>query len=66
VVMPDGSIAAELPRRTADVMVVEVPLSSTVTPAVVIGHGLEWGVVMLALGALIGAALGPRRRPSAG
>src|SRR5690606_37192857 len=29
VVMPDGSIAAELPRRTADVMVVEVPLSST-------------------------------------
>lgn len=62
VVMPDGTIMAELPRRTADAMVVEVPLSTTITPAVVIGHGVEWTVVTIAVGGLIGAAWGARRR----
>jgi apolipoprotein N-acyltransferase len=51
-----------LPRYTADVMVVDVPLSTTTTPATVIGAGVEWGVAAIALGALIGAALGGRRR----
>jgi apolipoprotein N-acyltransferase len=61
VILPDGTIADELPRYTAGAMVVDVPLSTTKTPAVVIGRGVEWGVAMIALGALIGAALGGRR-----
>lgn len=61
VILPDGSIADELPRYTAGTMVVDVPLSTTKTPAVVIGRGVEWGVAMIALGALIGAALSSRR-----
>jgi apolipoprotein N-acyltransferase len=62
VIMPDGEIVDQLPRYTADVMVVDVPLSTTTTPATVIGAGVEWGVAAIALGALIGAALGGRRR----
>lgn len=62
VILPDGTIAAELPRYTAEAMVVDVPLSTTTTPAVVIGRGVEGGVASIALGALIGAALGSRRR----
>ncbi len=64
VILPDGSTAAELPRYEAGAMVVDVPLSTTTTPAVVIGRGVEWGVAALALGALIGAAIGGRRRRS--
>lgn len=62
VILPDGTIAADLPRYVASAMVVDVPLSTTTTPAVVVGRGVEWGVAMIALGALIGAALGSRRR----
>ena len=62
VILPDGTIADELPRYTAGAMVVDVPLSTTTTPAVVIGRGVEGGVAAIALGALIGAALGGRRR----
>jgi len=61
VILPDGTIADELPRYTAGTMVVDVPLSTTTTPAVVVGRGVEWGVAMIALGALIGAAVGGRR-----
>lgn len=62
VILPDGTITSRLPRYTAGVMVVDVPLSTTTTPAVVIGRGVEWGVGVVALGALIGAAVGGRRR----
>ena len=62
VILPDGGTAAELPRYEAGAMVGDVPLSTTTTPAVVIGRGVEWGVAVMALGALIGAALGVRRR----
>ena len=62
VILPDGTITVELPRYTAAAMVVDVPLSTTTTPAVVIGRGVEGGVAVLGLGALIGAALGGRRR----
>ena len=61
-ILPDGTITVELPRYTAAAMVVDVPLSTTTTPAVVIGRGVEGGVAVLGLGALIGAALGGRRR----
>ena len=62
VILPDGRTVAELPRFEAGAMVVDVPLSTTRTPAVVIGRGVEWGVAAIALGALIGAAIGGRRR----
>ncbi|MBN9142126.1 MAG: apolipoprotein N-acyltransferase [Micrococcales bacterium] len=62
VILPDGTIVDELPRYTAGAMVVDVPLSTTTTPAVVIGRGVEWGVAAFALGALIGAGLGGGRR----
>ena len=61
VILPDGTIASELPRYTAGVMVVDVPLSTTTTPAVVIGRGVEGGIAAISLGALIGTALGSRR-----
>jgi apolipoprotein N-acyltransferase len=62
IILPDGTIIDQLPRYTADTMVADVPLSTTTTPAVVIGRGVEWGVVAIALGALIGSAIGGRRR----
>jgi len=62
VILPDGSIAAQLPRYTAGAMVEDVPLSTTTTPAVVFGRGVEWSVAVIAIGALVGAALGGRRR----
>ncbi len=62
VMLPDGSTIARLPRYEAGAMVVDVPLSTTTTPAVVIGRGVEWGVAVVAFGALIGAAIGGRRR----
>lgn len=62
IILPDGAIAAELPRHTAATMLVDVPLSTATTPAVLIGQGVEWGAAALALGTLIGAALGSRRR----
>src|SRR5690606_29940909 len=62
VILPDGTTAAELPRYTADALVVDVPRGPTTTPAVVIGRGVAGVVAAIALGALIGAALGSRRR----
>lgn len=61
IILPDGTIVDQLPRYTADTMVADVPLSTTTTPAVVIGRGVEWGVVAIALGALIGSGIGGRR-----
>ncbi|AYF99005.1 apolipoprotein N-acyltransferase [Protaetiibacter intestinalis] len=57
VILPDGTIADDLTRYTAGVMVVDVPLENATTPAVVIGAGVGWGVAMLGLGALAGQAL---------
>lgn len=62
VILPDGSTVAQLPRYEAGAMVVDAPLSTTTTPAVAIGRGVEWGVAVIALGALIGAAIGGGRR----
>jgi len=62
IILPDGTIAEQLPRYTAAAMVLDVPLSTTTTPATVIGAGVEWGVAAVGLGALIGAGLGGRRR----
>jgi len=62
IILPDGSTMDELPRYVAGVMVADVPLITTTTPAVVIGRGVEWGVAAIGLGALLGTAIGGRRR----
>lgn len=60
IILPDGTIVDQLPRYTPAVMVRDIPLVSTTTPATVIGFWVEWGVAMLALGTLIGAATARR------
>lgn len=62
IVLPDGTVVEELPRYTAAVMVRDVPLSTTKTPALLFGRGIESGLAAIGLGGLIGAALGGRRR----
>lgn len=62
IIAPDGVTIAELPWYTAAAMIEDVPLSSTITPAVVWGRELEWLVSGIGLGALITAALVGRRK----
>jgi apolipoprotein N-acyltransferase len=62
IIAPDGTTIAELPWFTAAVMVEDVPLSSTITPAVIWGRECEWLVSGIGLGALIVAALAGRRK----
>ncbi|MGX5680524.1 apolipoprotein N-acyltransferase [Schumannella luteola] len=65
---PDGSTIAILPWYEPGSMVEVVPLSTTTTPAVLLGRQVEWLVSGLGLGALIVAGLAarttrtPRRR----
>ncbi|QYH37179.1 apolipoprotein N-acyltransferase [Salinibacterium sp. M195] len=62
IIAPDGSTIAQLPWYTAAAMIDDVPLSNTITPAVVVGRELEWFVSGIGLGALIIAAFAARRR----
>ncbi len=65
IITPDGHTLDSLPTFTAGAMVQTVPLSETITPAMVAGRGLEWLVSGLALAGLvlcIGAARRQRRR----
>jgi apolipoprotein N-acyltransferase len=62
---PDGSVIAQLPDYKAGAMLENVPLSSAVTPAMVIGPAVEWlaggiGLAGLILGLLL--TLARRRR----
>lgn len=57
IIAPDGSTIDALPLFTAGVMVAEVPLSETITPAHALGRTLEWFVCLLAGAALAIAAL---------
>ena len=62
---PDGSVIAQLPDYKAGAMLEKVPLSSAVTPAMVIGPAVEWlaggiGLAGLILGLLL--TLARRRR----
>lgn len=63
IIAPDGSTLDELTWFTADAMVVDVPLSAAITPAVTLGRQLEWGVAALGLTGLLLAALAGRRHP---
>ena len=65
VITPDGGTLNELPVYTAQIMLNDVPLSDTITPAVLGGRQVEWFVSGFGLGALLISALfvrGSRKR----
>lgn len=62
VMLADGTTIASLPWYTAGAMVVDVPTSSTVTPAVLLGRQLEWLVSGFGLAVLLLGAIAARRR----
>jgi apolipoprotein N-acyltransferase len=62
IVLPDGTIDQELPWYEPGVMVADVPLLTTVTPAVLVGRQLEWLAAMVGLGGLLIAGMGARGR----
>jgi len=53
IIAPDGSTLERLPTFTPGTMLQDVPLSTTTTPATVVGQGLEIAVSVLALLGLI-------------
>ena len=53
IIAPDGSTIASLPRFTAGAMYETVPLSTTMTPAMLLGRALE---IVLAAGGVLGSA----------
>ncbi len=66
-IAPDGSTIARLPWYEAGAMVEEVPLSTTVTPAALLGRQVEWFVAGLGIAGLIVAGfsvLAQRRNPA--
>jgi apolipoprotein N-acyltransferase len=64
---PDGRVIATLPTFTRGALVETIPLSKTVTPAMVAGRQIEWAVGGFGLAALVvGLLLAPRRRPRRG
>ena len=65
VIAPDGTIVQQLPWYTPGTMVQDVALSSTTTPAVLLGRQLEWLVSGVGLAALLAAGLFARvgRKP---
>jgi apolipoprotein N-acyltransferase len=61
IVLPDGTIEQQLPWYEPGVMVADVPLMTTVTPAVLLGRQLEWLACILGLGGLLVAGLTRRK-----
>jgi len=65
IITSDGGTLNELPVYTAQIMLNDVPLSNTITPAVLGGRQVEWFVSGFGLGALLISALfvrGSRKR----
>jgi apolipoprotein N-acyltransferase len=63
IILPDGSTLDQLPTYTVGHMSADVPTSSTVTGAVVLGRQLEWLVSFSALAILLlGGVMGRRQR----
>jgi apolipoprotein N-acyltransferase len=60
IIFPDGSVHDQLEWYTPNVMIDDVPLGTTMTPAVVGGRQLEWFVCGGALIVLIGAGVSIR------
>lgn len=61
-IAPDGSTIDRLPTFEAGAMVQNVPLSSTVTPAMAFGPALEGAAMALGIGGLAIAGLGVARK----
>jgi apolipoprotein N-acyltransferase len=63
VIMPDGEVVQQTKIFTADALVAEVPLRSSLTPATRMGTAPEWALVALAGGGIAWAVvLGVRAR----
>lgn len=62
VILADGSTLDSVKRYTAATMVDNVPLSTTVTPAVMISHPLEWSLSAFGLATLLISFIATRRR----
>lgn len=62
IIAPDGSTIVELETFTPGVMLEDVPLSDTVTPASVIGRWVEWLAGLIGLGGLAAAFIQTRVR----
>lgn len=60
VYLPDGSELASLAPYEPGVMIVDVPLSDTITPAVALGRPLEWLAAGAGLALLLAARIGAR------
>lgn len=62
IIYPDGSLHHRLPTYEPGIMVDDVPLGTTITPAVLAGQQIEWLEAGGSLVVLIGAGIGARRR----
>jgi apolipoprotein N-acyltransferase len=62
IVLPDGTIDQQLPWYEPGVMIADVPLLTTVTPAVLVGRQLEWLAAIVGLAGLLIAGVAARRR----
>ena len=61
IVLPDGTIEQQLVWYEPGTMVADIPLLTTITPAVLLGRGIEWFVSAIGLGALLVAGIAARR-----
>ena len=64
IMTPTGETIDRLPTYTEGYMIADVPTASHTTPAVVIGHSLEWFIAGLGLAALVIGGLFMRGSPS--
>jgi apolipoprotein N-acyltransferase len=62
VIGPDGDVVAAIEPRTRELLLQEVPLTTSTPPAMVVGPWLGRGSVVVALGALLWGVLPYRRR----
>jgi apolipoprotein N-acyltransferase len=62
VIGPDGDVVAAIEPRTRDVLLQEVPLTTSQPPAMVVGPWLGRGSLVVALGAVLWGALPYRQR----
>lgn len=62
IILPDGVIEQQLPTYEPGVMVADVPLLTTVTPAVLAGRQLEWLAAIVGLSGLVIAGSAARAR----
>ncbi len=62
IVLPDGTIEQQLPWYEPGIMVADVPLLTTITPAVLVGRQLEWLAAIIGLAGLLVAGIAVRRR----